>query len=72
MSEKVDAALLGYLEKQNIKDSNHHFCMALADDLRKMTAAQSSYAKTKIQQIMYEIEFPQNTTPAPGGRDVNE
>ncbi|OXA42093.1 hypothetical protein Fcan01_23296 [Folsomia candida] len=30
MSEKVDAALLGYLENQNIKDSNHHFCMALA------------------------------------------
>ncbi|OXA48457.1 Transcription factor Adf-1 [Folsomia candida] len=72
MSEKVDAALLGYLENQNIKDSNHHFFMALADDLRKMTTAQSAYAKIKIQQIMYEVEFPQNTTPVPGGRDVNE
>lgn len=69
MSEKVDAALLGYLEKQVVKDSNHHFCMALADDLRKMTPAQASFAKIKIQQVMYEVEFPHNATPAPGRPD---
>lgn len=71
MSEKVYAALLGYLEKQGVKHLNHHFCMALADDLRKVTPAQASFAKSKIQQMMYEVEFPQNATPAPVGPDIN-
>lgn len=59
MTDKVDVALLGYLSKQEIKDSHFYYCMGLADDMRKMTTAQCAYAKMKIQQIMYEIECTQ-------------
>jgi hypothetical protein len=48
LTEKLDTALLGYLSKAEVKDSNYHFCMGIAENLRKLTDAQASYAKVRI------------------------
>lgn len=60
LSDKVDDALLGYLSARTteVKDVNHHFCMALAEQMRGFSPALAAYARSKIQHVMYEIEFP--------------
>jgi hypothetical protein len=36
--------------------------MGVADSLRRLSPAQGAYAKMKIQQLLYEIEYPQYST----------
>jgi hypothetical protein len=69
LTDKVDTALIGYLSKTEVKDANYHFCMGIAENMRKMTDAQASYAKIRIQQVRYEVEFPQfhNSNVIPSG-----
>lgn len=67
MSDKVDEALLGYLsanaqQKQQdpeMKDVNHHFCMGVAEQLRGFTPALAAYARSRITNLLYELEYPQ-------------
>jgi hypothetical protein len=75
LTDKVDTALIGYFSKTEVKDANYHFCMGIAENMRKMTDAQASYAKIRIQQVMYEVEFPQfhnsNVIPSGATTDIN-
>jgi hypothetical protein len=62
LTDKLDIALLGHLSNAEVKDSSCHFCIEIADNLRKLTDAQASYAKVRIQQVMYEVDVPQQHT----------
>ena len=58
-NDDVDQALVQYLSSatNEPKDSHYHFAMGLCHQLRQLTPASASYAKFRIQQIMYEIEY---------------
>ena len=57
--DNVDQALVQYLSAATTesKDSNYHFAMSLCQQLRQLTPASASYAKFRIQQLMYEVEY---------------
>ena len=63
-SEDLDKALAGYLNQKSAKDNqkneNYHFCMGIYQQLQKLNPASASFARMRIQQIMYEVEYPQH------------
>ena len=62
---EVDSAIVEYLAKANEnKDENYFFAMSLSYQLRGMNTTWSSYARSRITQLMYELQTEINSQQA--------
>jgi len=58
--EKLEEDTMDYYMKRHKEtpDEHYYFGMAMAEKMRRMDPAASSFAKIRISQLMHEIEFP--------------
>lgn len=61
--DQIDQELVNFLKKPKTpEDEYHHFGIAIAQQMRDLKPEVAGLAKIRITQIIYELQFPQNSS----------